>query len=191
MKTVMQYKKMIIIGAGILLVLLLLIFGFKGCGVSHKSPEGVVKSLVKAYANSKQGKIKDCYGAKKDTDMALQQEIDATIKYIKAHNPKKVEIEECDVLSEDKNYAYTYITYNLVLDNDQAYPCISTYMTGKKDGKYYVLGPSEITDDMRKQVALDYAKFMTTNTYKEYIRNYETFIKKNPGYEDKIAGKLS
>lgn len=191
MKNVIQYKKVLIIAAGTVLILLLLIFGFRGCGVSHKSPEGVVKSLVKAYSEGKESKIKDCYGAGKDTDEALQQEIDATIKYIKAHNSKKVEIGECDVLSEDKDYAYTYITYDLILDNDQSYPCISTYMTGKKDGKYYVLGPSEITDDMRQQAASDYAKFMTTNTYKDYTRNYETFTKKNPGYEDKIASKLN
>lgn len=191
MKIVMQYKKIILIGAGILLILLLLIFGLRGCGVSHKSPEGVVKSLIKAYANGKEGKIKACYGVKKEMDETLHQEIDATIKYIKAHNPKNVEVEECDVLSEDNNYAYTYITYNLILENDQAYPCVSTYMTTKIDGKYYVLGPSDITDDMRKQASSDYAKFMTTNTYKEYTKNYETFIKKNPGYEDKIASKLS
>lgn len=191
MKTVMQYKRLIMIGIGFLLVLLLLIFGLKGCGVSHKSPEGVVKSLIKAYGDGNEKRIKDCYGAKKDTEEALQKEIDATIKYFKAHNTKKVEIQECDVLSESEKYTYVYVNYYLELDNDQAYPCISTYMTNKEDGKFYVLPPSKITDEMRKQAASDYVKFMTTNTYKNYIKDYDTFIKKNPGYEDKIAGKLS
>lgn len=191
MKTVMQYKRLIIIGIGFLLVLLLLIFGLKGCGVSHKSPEGVVKSLIKAYGDGNEKRIKDCYGAKKDTEEALQKEIDATIKYFKAHNTKKVEIQECDVLSESEKYTYVYVNYYLELDNNQAYPCISTYMTNKEDGKFYVLPPSKITDEMRKQAASDYVKFMTTNTYKNYIKDYDTFIKKNPGYEDKIAGKLS
>lgn len=191
MKTVMQYKRLIMIGIGFLLVLLLLIFGLKGCGVSHKSPEGVVKSLIKAYGDGNEKRIKDCYGAKKDTEEALQKEIDATIKYFKAHNTKKVEIQECDVLSESEKYTYVYVNYYLELDNNQAYPCISTYMTNKEDGKFYVLPPSKITDEMRKQAASDYVKFMTTNTYKNYIKDYDTFIKKNPGYEDKIAGKLS
>ncbi len=53
-----------------------------------------------------------------------------------------------------------YITYDLVLKNGQAYPCISTYMTQEKeDGKYYVLTPSEITNDMNKQAAEKYALF--------------------------------
>lgn len=191
MKIIMRYGKLIIIGVSVLVVLLLVIFGLKGCGVSHKSPEGVVKSLIKSYADGNENRIKDCYGAKKDTEKALQQEIDATIKYFKAHNTKKVEIQECDILSESEKYTYVYVNYGLVLENEQVYPCISTYMTNKQDGKYYVLPPSKVTDDMRQQAAGDYAKFMTTNTYKNYVKEYETFIKKNPGYEDKIAGKLS
>ena len=191
MKSIKRYGKLIIIGASILVVLLIVIFSLKGCGVSHKSPEGVVKSLIKSYADGNEKRIKDCYGAQKDTEQALQQEIDATIQYFKAHNTKKVEIEECDVLSESDKYTYVYVNYGLELENEQIYPCISTYMTNKEDGKYYVLPPSKVTDDMRKQAAGDYAKFMTTNTYKNYVKDYDTFIKKNPGYEDKIAGKLS
>ena len=63
-------------------------------------------------------------------------------------------------------------------------------MVEKKDKKYYVLTSSKITEDMSKQAATDYAKFMTTDSYKNYTKAYNTFIKKNPGYEDKIANKL-
>lgn len=192
MKAVMQYKRFIMIGLALVVVFLLIIFGMKSCsGVSHKAPESVVKSLIKAYGKGKENKVKDCYGVGEDTEQALQQEIDATIQYFKAHNTKKTEILNCDILSKDEQYAYVYINYQLVLENEQAYPCISTYMTCKKDGKYYILPSSQITDEMRKQAAADYAKFMTTNIYKNYVKEYETFIKKNPGYEDKIAGKLS
>ena len=58
-------------------------------------------------------------------------------------------------------------------------------MTEKKDGKYYVMSPSEITDDLRNQAADDYAKFMTADSYKTYTKAYNVFIKKNPGYEEK------
>lgn len=191
MKKIMGYKRYIIIGAVVLIVFLALIFGLRSCGVSHKSPEGVARSLIKAYANGNQKKIKDCYGAKKDTEESLQKEIDATIRYFDAHNLKDVEIKECDVLSENDKYTYVYVTYDMQLENSQSYPCINTYMTDKEDGKYYILSSSKVTDDMRKQAASDYAKFMTTNTYKNYVKEYETFTKKNPGYEDKIAGKLS
>ena len=191
MKKIMGYKRYIIIGAVVLIVFLALIFGLRSCGVSHKSPEGVARSLIKAYANGNQKKIKDCYGAKQDTEESLQKEIDATIRYFDAHNLKDVEIKECDVLSENDKYTYVYVTYDMQLENSQSYPCINTYMTDKEDGRYYILPSSKVTDDMRKQAASDYAKFMTTNTYKNYVKEYETFTKKNPGYEDKIAGKLS
>lgn len=183
MKKGMKY---ILLGISILLML-----GMTGCGVSHKSPEGVVKALIQSYVDGKESKVKECYGVKKDTDKDIQTEIDATIKYFKAHNVSKLKIDECDILSENKKYAYTYITYNLVLENEQEYPCVGTYMVGKEDGKYYVLPPSKITEDMSKQAATDFAKFMTTDTYKNYTKAYETFIKKNPGYEEKIAGKVS
>lgn len=183
--------KYVIAACGVIVILLLLIFGIRGCGVNHKSPEGVVKELIQAYGKGKESKVKDCYGVKKDTGKELQAQIDATIKYFQAHNTKEVVIDSCDVLSENKNYTYVYIIYKMQLENGQEYPCISTYMTVKKDKKYYVMSPSEVTEDMSKQAATDYAKFMTTNEYKKYTTDYETFIKKNPGYEEKIAGKVS
>jgi len=42
-----------------------------------------------------------------------------------------------------------------------------------------------------QQAAADYQKFMTTKTYTDYTKAYEVFLKKNPGYEDKIASKLN
>lgn len=167
-----------------------LMLGMAGCGVSHKSPESVTESLIEAYVDGKEKKVKDCYGQKKDTEASLQTEIDATIAYFKAHNVKKLEIKECDTLSENKEYTYVYITYDLELENEQKYPCVGTYMVEKKEKDYNILPPSQITDDMRTQAASDYVKFMTTDTYRQYNKDYDTFIKKNPGYEDKIAGKL-
>ena len=161
-------------------VTVLLIFSMTGCGgVSHKSPEKVTEELI------------NCYNEKKDTEDSLQSEITATIKYFQAHNTKKVNIQECDIISENDKYTYVYITYNMVLEDDQEYPCIGTYMIGKKDKSYYILPPSQITDDMRTQAATDYAGFMTKDVYKDYAKAYEKFIKKNPGYEDKISGKIS
>ena len=80
--------------------------------------------------------------------------------------------------------------YNLVLKDKQEYPCISTYMVQKDGRKYYVLPPSMVTTDMSKEAATDYAKFMTTDSYKNYTKEYDAFIMKNPGYEELIAGKL-
>ena len=175
----------------VLCIALLCVLGVAGCGVSHKSPEGVTESLIKAYTDGKEKQVKDCYNQKKNTEENLQAEISATIRYFQAHDMKKMKIDDCNILSEDKDYTYVYITYKLILNNDQEYPCIGTYMVGKEGKKYYVLPPSKITDDMRKRAASDYAKFMTTDSYKDYIKAYDTFMKKNPGYEEKIAGKLT
>ena len=178
-------------GAVVVVLLIVIIFAVKSCGVSHKTPERVVKALIESYESGNEKKVKKCYGVDK-VDDNLQAEIDATIKYFAAHSPQKIQINKCDKISQDGNYAYIYITYDLVLKNGQSYPCISTYMTQKKDdGKYYILAPSEITNDINKQAAEKYALFMKTDAYQEYTVAYDKFIKKNPGYEEKIASKLS
>ena len=78
-----------------------------------------------------------------------------------------------------------------MLENDQEYPCIGTYIMQNVEGKYYVLPPSKVTEDLSQKATDAYQKFMTTDTYKNYSREYDTFIKKNPGYEEKISEKLA
>lgn len=180
----------LIAGGGIFLLVIVIVIGIRSCGVSHNSPESVVKELIKAYGNGKANRAKSCYKTSGGNEEVLQKEIDATIKYFEAHKPKKVVIDRCGVLSENKDYTYVYIIYGMELENEQVYPGISTYMTGVENRKYYVYPPSDVTDEMSQQAASDYAKFMTTDIYKNYVTAYETFIKKNPGYEDKIAGRL-
>ena len=135
------------IAGGVILAVLLIviIFAVKSCGVSHKTPERVVKALIESYESGNEKKVRKCYGVTKADDN-LQAEMDATVKYFAAHSPEKIQINKCDKISQDGNYTFMYITYDLVLKNGQAYPCISTYMTQKKeDGKYYVLTPSAVS----------------------------------------------
>lgn len=175
--------------AGIMLVFALCV---TGCGgVSHKSPEKVTEALIQAYVDGKESKVKDCYAQKESTEETLQAEITATLAYFQAHDAKSVKIEDCEILSKTDNTAYVYITYSIVLNDEQEYPCVGTYMVGKEDKDYYILAPSKITDEMRSQAASDYSKFMTTDTYQKYTKEYDTFIKKNPGYEEKIAEKVN
>lgn len=167
-----------------------LIFAVRSCSAGNKSPEKAVKTLVTSYLKGKEKKILKCYDVKK-ADEDFQREISATITYFEAHNPKKTKITACDTIYKNGKNAYVYIIYNLILENDQSYPCISTYMTQQKeDGKYRILAPSEITDEMKKEAAEKYALFMETDPYKKYVTAYETFTKKNPGYEEKLAAKL-
>ena len=177
--------------AGVILILLVIILAARGCGgISHRTPEGRVESYIKAAVEGKDKKMQECYGADKISDEA-KTEISSTVKYFQAHGAKDVNIDSCEAISESKNYTYVYIRYNLVLQNDQEYPCISTYLVKVQDKKYYLYSPAEISDEISQQAAADYQKFMTTKTYTDYTKAYEVFLKKNPGYEDKIASKLN
>lgn len=177
--------------AGVILILLVIILAARGCGgISHRTQEGLVESYIKAAVEGKDKKMQECYGADKISDEA-KTEISSTVKYFQAHGAKDVNIDSCEAISESKNYTYVYIRYNLVLQNDQEYPCISTYLVKVQDKKYYLYSPAEISDEISQQAAADYQKFMTTKTYTDYTKAYEVFLKKNPGYEDKIASKLN
>ena len=83
--------KIMILGIAMTFVL-----AMSGCGVNHKTPEGVVESLIKEYMDGSEKRVKDCYVQKDDTSELLQNEIDATIKYFAAHNPTTSE--RCDRL---------------------------------------------------------------------------------------------
>ena len=162
------------LAAGVLVLLTLCV---AGCGgVSHKSPEKVTEELIQSYTDGKEKKVKECYNQADNTEADLQAEITATLKYFAAHNPKKVSVQDCEILSENDKYSYVYITYNLILEDDQEYPCVGTYMVGKQDKTYYIMAPSQITDDMKTQAATAYVQFMKTDAYKTYTKAYETFI---------------
>lgn len=184
-------KKIIAAVAVLFVMLIVIIFAVKGCGVSHKTPERVVKTLIESYAEGKAGKAKKCFD-KVQEEESLDQEIDATIKYFEAFDAEKITITQCDKIYQDGQNTCMYITYDIVLKDGQVYPGISTYMVQKNDeGKYYVMTSSEITDELSKQAAEKYADFMETQPYEEYVTAYDKFINKNPGYEETIAAKLN
>ena len=176
--------------AGVLLIIILVIVGTRSCSNSHKSSENVVKELITAFVNGDEKKMKDSYGISGDVTVDVQEELDAAGAYYKAHNAKKMEVTSTGTLFSEGKYTYVYIVYDLILENDERYPCIGTYIVENLEDKYYVLTPSKVTEDLSEKATEAYRKFMTTETYKQYTIDYETFIKKNPGYEDKIASKL-
>ena len=172
-------------------LIVLLFVSLAGCRVSYSSPKGVVKSLINAYEDDNQRRIKACYGQKKEATEDLRELIDSQTAYLKAHNMKGIKIKDCDTLFEEGNTAYVYIIYDLELNEDMDdYPCLSTYITQKKGRRYAVLSPSEITDNLSEVAEVSFRKFMTTDIYRDYMRDYNTFVKKNPGYETRIAQKL-
>ena len=183
--------RLIGVAAGLLLIIIVIIVGVRSLGSSHKSAANVAKSLIQASVDGNAGKMKDAYGISGDAMIDMQESLDATIAYYEAHDVKKVNIKSTGTLFEEGDYTYLYVLYNLVLENDQEYPCIGTYIMQNVEGKYYVLPPSKVTEDLSQKATDAYQKFMTTDTYKNYSREYDTFIKKNPGYEEKISEKLA
>ena len=173
--------------AAVLLLAIAIIVGVRSCGASHRSAANVVKALISASVEGNTGGMKEAYGINGDVMVDMQEAFDASTAFYKAHNAKKVDFGSSGTLFEEGDYVCIYVLYHLILDNDQAYPCISTYITQNIEGKYYVLAPSKVTEDLSQKAADAYSQFMTTETYKNYAREYDTFIKKNPGYEDKIA----
>ena len=184
-------QQTLFLGAVLLVLVIVVIFSsLSGCSVSHGSAEKVVISLLKAYGNGKENLVKDCYGQKKETEESLQKQIDAMFTFLAAHDAKDIEVKACDELSSSGNTFCVYAIYGLVIDKDNTYPCLGTYMVQKDGGSYRILSPSEVTSSMQKTAANDFKKFMSTDTYKQYMVDYNTFIKKNPGYEERIQTKL-
>ena len=177
--------------AAVLLIVIGIIIGVRSFGSSHRSGVNAMKALIKASVAGDIDGMKDAYGINGDVMVDMQESLDAAIAYYKAHNPKKVAFKSSGKLFEEGNYTYIYLLYDLELDEDQVYPCITTDIVQNVEGKYYVLPPSKVTEDLSQKATESYQKFMTTNIYKNYIKEYDTFIKKNPGYEDKIAARLA
>ena len=108
--------------------------------------------------------------------------------YFKAHEADRIELQECDVIEEFDGYSYVYITYEFQMDKNKNYPAVSTYLTGQKDKKYYVLPSKDIDDELKEKTSEAYQKFMKSDAYKEYTKQYDAFMTKYPGYEEKVAG---
>ena len=181
----------IIILAVILIAVVVLVFVLKGCLKNKNTAAGIAEKLVEESVGGNIGKMSACYGVSDEPGAALSSEMEAAVEYYKAHNAKKVSVVKSDILYEDDNMTYVFVRYDLVLEDDEKYPCLRTFMTHKIEDKWYVMETSAITDSMKNMAQDAFDKFTTSDTYKEFNKDYETFLKKNPGYEERIATKLA
>lgn len=188
-----------------------------GCGVktNHESPEAVSKSLVNAYQHEDEDAVKKCYGfEKKDNlDEITQKEVDYQLKFFKAHKAKDVIFRECKSLGSFEGFELVYVIYDFEIKSESLEeteekgkketkedkekkkgtlhaPAINLYFVKKEDKKYYVVPTKDITSEMSNVSKEEYAKFVKKESYLEYQKNYETFIKENPEYETKISEGL-
>ncbi len=190
----MKNKKGIIICMIMISVLLL-----GGCGtkVSHKSPEAVVKSLISAYQNKNQKAVKKCFGLNPDKKCAkeIKKEIDYNMNYFKAHEAEKVEFKKAKSLGKfDKDkYELVYVWYNYKVKKQKEtleVPAMSFYYVKQKDRKYYVVPAKDVNEEMSENSRKQYSEFMKGGIYQDYDKAYQTFIRKNPKYENSLQNKF-
>ncbi len=164
-----------------------------GCGVNRKSPEGVVKSLLSAYEKGKEKQALECYGMKgeENIDAYTQEDIKASIAYFKAHGAKEIDLQDCDEIQQIGDYSYIYVFYEFAIEKGKSYPAISTYLVGKEEKKYYILPAKDIDEALAGQVQTAYQEFMESEVYQNYIKEYEAFLTKYPGYEAQIAAEIA
>ncbi|MBR2736709.1 MAG: hypothetical protein IKD86_05290 [Firmicutes bacterium] len=182
--------KWIVIVAAVAAVVVFAVLKVKSWGVNHGSAINVVKELISAETEGKVDRAAKCYGIEEDIPTDLRTEIESAMKYYEAHAYTEMKIRDCDTIFEKADHSYVYIIFHLVLENEQEYPCIETFMTQKGEGGYNVLPAAKISGAMQSEAAEAYKKFMTSDAYKNYTKAYDTFSKKNPGYEEKIAARM-
>lgn len=170
------------------------IFILGGCGeekMNRKSPEAVIKSLIRSYQEQNIQAVKECYGidAEEEPKEDVQKEINYNMRLFKAYQAKSVHFEKADCLgkSGDSQLAYLWFSYEPEDEEiNQKYPVLAFYFVEKKDKAYCVVPAKNVTEEMSEYSRSAYKKFMDTNTYKDYEKNLETFQKNFPSYEEEM-----
>lgn len=188
----MKNKKGIIV---CMIMIFILLLGGCGTEVSHKSPESAVKSLISAYQNQDQKAVKKCFGVNPDKKCAeeIKKEIDYNMNYFKAHEAKKVEFKKAKSLGKFDKYELVYVWYNYQVKKQKEtleVPAMSFYYVKQKDKKYYVVPAKDVNEEMSENSRKQYSEFMKDDVYKDYDKAYQTFIRKNPKYENSLQNKF-
>jgi hypothetical protein len=212
--SISRKQGIIIIGILVLVLIITAVILSTRVKVTHKSPEGVVKSLINAYQKDSEKAVRDCYGfsKKENLDTISEKEINSNLNYFKAHNAKQVIFDTCDSLGTFNGYELVYIIYQYDIQlsdlkekkensekeeskkekesNKLRAPAISLYFVQNKDEKYYVVPAKDIDAELSDISKREYTKFVTTDIYKKYQENYNTFIKEHPDYEELVSKSL-
>lgn len=178
-----------------MIMISILLLGGCGTKVSHKSPESAVKSLISAYQNQDEKAVKKCFGVNPDKKCAkeIKKEIDYNMNYFKAHEAKKVEFKKAKSLGKFDKYELVYVWYDYKVKKQKEtleVPAMSFYYVKQKDKKYYVVPAKDVNEEMSENSRKQYSKFMKDDAYKDYDKAYQTFIRKNPKYENSLQNKF-
>lgn len=178
-------------------VIVLLSLGGCGTKVNTKSPEKVTKSLIEAYTKTDEDAVKKCFGVNKKDKVSseLKTEIKHYMTLFEAYDAKSVKFTKCESLGSFNGYELMYAIYTLKKEDSESkttleIPCLSVYYVQSDNKKYSIVQAKDVTDEMSENSKNEFQKFMKTDEYKTYEKDYKQFTRKNPSYEEELTNLL-
>ena len=170
-----------------------------GCGtkVNTKSPEKITKSLIEAYTKTDENAVKKCFGMDKKDKVSseLKTEIKHYMTLFEAYDAKSVKFTKCESLGSFNGYELMYAIYTLKKEDSESkttleIPCLSVYYVQNNNKKYSIVQAKDVTEEMSENSKKEFQKFMKTDEYKTYEKDYKQFTRKNPSYEEELTNLL-
>ena len=170
-----------------------------GCGtkVNTKSPEKITKSLIEAYTKTDEDAVKKCFGVDKKDKVSseLKTEIKHYMTLFEAYDAKSVKFTKCESLGSFNGYELMYAIYTLEKEDSESkttleIPCLSVYYVQSDNKKYSIVQAKDVTEEMSENSKKEFQKFMKTDEYKTYEKDYKQFTRKNPSYEEELTNNV-
>lgn len=170
-----------------------------GCGtkVNTKSPEKITESLIEAYTKTDEDAVKKCFGMDKKDKVSseLKTEIKHYMTLFEAYDAKSVKFTKCESLGSFNGYELMYAIYTLKKEDSESkttleIPCLSVYYVQNNNKKYSIVQAKDVTEEMSENSKKEFQKFMKTDEYKTYEKDYKQFTRKNPSYEEELTNLL-
>ena len=178
-------------------VIVLLSLGGCGTKVNTKSPEKITKSLIEAYTKTDEDAVKKCFGMDKKDKVSseLKTEIKHYMTLFEAYDAKSVKFTKCESLGSFNGYELMYAIYTLKKEDSESkttleIPCLSVYYVQNNNKKYSIVQAKDVTEEMSENSKKEFKKFMKTDEYKTYEKDYKQFTRKNPSYEEELTNLL-
>lgn len=178
-------------------VIVLLSLGGCGTKVNTKSPEKITKSLIEAYTKTDEDAVKKCFGMDKKDKVSseLKTEIKHYMTLFEAYDAKSVKFTKCESLGSFNGYELMYAIYTLKKEDLESkttleIPCLSVYYVQNNNKKYSIVQAKDVTEEMSENSKKEFQKFMKTDEYKTYEKDYKQFTRKNPSYEEELTNLL-
>lgn len=178
-------------------VIVLLSLGGCGTKVNTKSPEKITESLIEAYTKTDEDAVKKCFGMDKKDKVSseLKTEIKHYMALFEAYDAKSVKFTKCESLGSFNGYELMYAIYTLKKEDSESkttleIPCLSVYYVQNNNKKYSIVQAKDVTEEMSENSKKEFQKFMKTDEYKTYEKDYKQFTRKNPSYEEELTNLL-